>query len=225
MNNTKTKIFIADDHQIVIDAVQNQIQIQSDQFEFVGSALNGKIALEAFKTTSVDILILDISMPEMDGTELLKEIAITYPNIKVLVLTMNDDLKHIREMLKLGAKGYILKNKSTQYVIKALVDIRDGKEFIPNDVAQIAVRDFIPNDDFKERSNKEAILKSIKDHEAELLGLLTIELSAKQIADRMCKSESAIESRKKNLMQKVGAKNVVGLVRFAIENGFSKKKE
>jgi DNA-binding NarL/FixJ family response regulator len=127
--------------------------------------------------------------------------------------------------LKAGAKGYILKNKSAQFVVEALTKIRDGEEYFPNDVAQIAIRDFIPNDDAKARTNKEAILSSLKDDDVELLGWLTLGLSNKEIAEKMHRSLSAIESRKKNLGKKIGAKKALDLVRFAMDNGFRKDKE
>ncbi len=222
---TKTRLFIADDHKIVIDALVSQINAQSDEFELVGFAEDGKKTLNRLKELEVDILILDISMPIMDGIEVLDRVNEDYPNLKVLVLTMRDDLKHIQDMLRKGARGYILKNKGAQYVVKALQEIRDGKEYIPDDVAQIAARGLIPNDDAKIRQKKEQILKSIREHEAELLGWLTLDLTAKEIADKMHKSISTIETWKKNLMAKTNSKSAMGLVRFAVENGFQKELE
>ncbi len=222
--NEKTKIFIADDHQIVIDAIQSEIQSQSEDFEVIGFAHNGKEVLESIKNKAIDILILDISMPNINGVEVLKVISDNYPTIKVLVFTMHDDFKHIREMYRLGAKGYIIKNKGAKYVIEALSKIRDGKIFIPPDVANITALDLIPNEEKKKQSDIENIVKSIRDHEAQLLELLTLELTNKELADRMCKSVRTIETWKKNLMTKVGVKSAVGLVRFAIEHGFVLKK-
>lgn len=221
----KIKIFIVDDHQIVIDAVKNEIESQSDQFELVGSANDGQEALAAFETIQVDILILDINMPAIDGIEVLKEVTQKYPTFKVLVLTMLDDLKHIREMIENGAKGYVLKNKSSQFVVEALIKINEGKNFFPNDVAQIAIRDFVKDDNHKIRSNKEIILNSISAHDAELLGWLTLGLSDQELADKMYLSKSAIESRKRNLRVKTGTNNALELMRFAMDNGFKKEKE
>jgi len=221
-NNNKTNLFIADDHQIVIDAIKLQLSIVEDQFKIIGTALNGTETLSKIKKLSVDILILDIGMPKMNGLEVLKVIQKDHPNIKVLVLTMFDDLKHVREMIKNGAKGYILKNKSAQYVIDALVNIKNGEDYFPNDVAQIALRGLIPKDDKNEHSNKEIILKSITERETELLEVLLLDLSAKEIAEILHISHRTVETRKKNLMKKTGAKSTVGLVRFAMENGYKK---
>lgn len=222
--SAKTKIFIADDHQIVIDAIQTQIQSQSTEFEVVGSAQTGHATLKKIEEIVPDILILDISMPDLNGVEVLKIISDNYPRIKVLVFTMMDDFKHIREMYKLGAKGYILKNKGAKYVMQALSKIRDGEIFIPEDVARITALDLIPDEGKKLKTDMDLIIKSIRDHEAELLGLLTLDLTAKELADRMCKSTSTIETWKKNLMKKVGVKSAMGLVRFAVEHGFKMDK-
>lgn len=223
--NEKIKIFIVDDHQIVIDAVKNEIKSQSDQFELVGTANDGQEALIAFETIQVDILILDINMPNVDGMEVLKEVTQKYPTFNVLILTMHDDLKHIREMIENGAKGYVLKNKSSQFVVEALTKINEGENFFPDDVAQIAIRDFVKDSDHKIRTNKAAILNSISTHDAELLGWLTLGLSDQELADEMCLSKSAIESRKRNLRQKTGTNNALELMRFAMDNGFKKEKE
>ena len=223
--SVKTKIFIADDHQIVIDAIREHIDTHSSEFDVVGTANDGQEVLDKLEYTEVDILVLDISMPILSGLEVLRIVVDTYPDIKVLVLTMLDEFKYIRDMYKLGAKGYILKNKSTTYVIEALSNIRDGDIFIPEDIARITALDLIPDDTREEKSDLEMIVKSIRDHEAELLGLLTLDLTAKEVADRMHKSTSTIETWKKNLMKKVGAKSAMGLVRFAVENGFKVEKE
>ena len=221
----KIKIFMVDDHQIVIDAVKKEIESQSDQFEFVGSANDGKEALMALETVKSDILILDINMPNVNGMQVLKEVTQKYPKLKVLVLTMLDDLKHIREMIENGAKGYVLKNKSSQFVVEALTTISEGEDFFPDDVAQIAIRDFVRDDDHKKRTNKETILKSISAQDSELLGWITLGLSDQELADKMHLSKSAIESRKRNLRQKTGVNNALELMRFAMDNGFKKDKE
>ena len=107
----KVKVYIADDHQIVIDALTMRLKEHQDQFNLVGTANDGSEVLEYLTLHSVDVLILDISMPHVDGITVLKEVKEKHPRIKVLVLTMFDDLKHITEMIRNGAKGYILKER------------------------------------------------------------------------------------------------------------------
>lgn len=217
----KVKVYIADDHQIVIDALTMRLKEHEDQFSLVGTANDGREVLEYLKLHSVDVLILDISMPHIDGITVLKEVREKHPRIKVLVLTMFDDLKHITEMTRNGAKGYILKNKGALQVVDALEEIAKGGEYFPNEIKDVAFKALQEGNELTYKSTKKMIMQSITDSESQLLGLLTLDLTGKEIADRMCLSEKTIESRKRNLRSKLGIKGDKGLVRFAVENGFS----
>lgn len=225
MNNQKTRIFIAEDYPLVIDAIRSKIENASDEFEFVGYAKDGVETLEILEKTPVDILILDIGMPKMNGLEVMQHLTKTQSKIKVLVLTMYDDFNHIREMLQAGANGYILKNTSGQYVIDALRKIRDGEEYLQNEVAQVGAKiSLMPSSSSNPQITIKEIVKSITHFEAEILRLLAEDYSAKEIAEKTFVSIKTVETRKKNLMIKVQAKSEKGLVRFGVENGFVDKK-
>lgn len=219
---TKKKVFIADDHEMMIDLITNKLNEASEQFMLVGHALNGQETIDYLKLHSVDILILDISMPGMDGLEVLKYIAsLEHTRLKVLVLTMFNDAKHITEMVRNGAAGYILKNTSSRFILQALSCLAEGKDYFPDDIAQTVIRDLKSDKVFlANATNKKIILKSITDPEARILGLLTLDMDAQQIADATNTSRRTVETRKKNLIKKVGADSEKGLVRFAMDNGF-----
>ncbi|MCT4664223.1 MAG: response regulator transcription factor [Flavobacteriales bacterium] len=224
MKDSKTKIFIAEDYPLFIEALMSKLKIYSDEFECIGYALNGEDAIKKMENKTIDILILDIGMPKMNGLEVLKYISINFPEIKVLVLTMYDDLKHIREMLSAGAKGYILKNTIGKNVIEALRNLRDGRDYLQEEVAQVGARSLMKNHDEK-YVDIEYIKKSLRNDEVKLLQLLTLEFTAKELADRMCVSSKTIETYKKNLAKKLNVKGGLGLVRFAVENGFTMDKD
>lgn len=225
MNNQKTRIFIAEDYPLFIDAIRTKINQEPDEFEFVGYAKDGIETLEILGKTPVDILILDIGMPKMNGLEVMQHLTKTQSKIKVLVLTMYDDFNHIREMLQAGANGYILKNTSGQYVIDALRKIRDGEEYLQNEVAQVGAKiSLMPSSSSNPQITIKEIVKSITHFEAEILRLLAEDYSAKEIAEKTFVSIKTVETRKKNLMIKVQAKSEKGLVRFGVENGFVDKK-
>jgi DNA-binding NarL/FixJ family response regulator len=225
MTNQKTRIFIAEDYPLFIDAIRTKINQEPDEFEFVGYAKDGVETLEILEKTPVDILILDIGMPKMNGLEVMQHLTKTQSKIKVLVLTMYDDFNHIREMLQAGANGYILKNTSGQYVIDALRKIRDGEEYLQNEVAQVGAKiSLMPSSSSNPQITIKEIVKSITHFEAEILRLLAEDYSAKEIAEKTFVSIKTVETRKKNLMIKVQAKSEKGLVRFGVENGFVDKK-
>lgn len=220
MNSRKIKIYIVDDHQMIIDAIIPKLKEYPDEFLVTGTAANGHGVIEYLKLHSVDVVILDISMPEMGGLETLKIIKSEYPRVKVLILTMYDDLKHITEMVQNGASGYILKNRGSQLVVEAVTDIFNGKDYFPKEIGDVAINALKNGGDLYYKSDKKVINQIITPSEAELLKLLTLDLNGYQIADRTHVQYKTVESRKKNLRQKLGIDSDKGLVRFAMENGF-----
>lgn len=218
-------VFIVDDHQIVIDPIRVELSRFGSSIRYAGSALNGKDAISALQNDTIDVLILDISLPDMDGLEILKYINLNHPNTKVLVFTMYDDLAHISAMLQNGAKGYILKNNGAKYVVDAVTNILAGNDYFPPEIAQKALKGVQSKYFAVNATSIEKLIKSITPIEAELLGFLSLGLSGKEIADKMSVAAKTIESRQKNLRDKIGVNSVLGLVRFAVENGFSIDKE
>lgn len=220
------KVYIADDHEMMVELIKDKIDEAPDEFTAVGFALNGRNAVEYLRFHSVDILVLDIDMPELNGLDVLKYVAAEHPRMKVLVLTMHNDTKHITEMVQNGATGYLLKNKSSRFILQALRDLADGKDYIPNDLAQTVVRGMKPDKiAMLNATSKKNILKSITAPEARILELLTLDKDAQQIADETNTSRRTVETRKRNLMKKVGADSEKGLVRFAMDNGFALPKD
>jgi DNA-binding NarL/FixJ family response regulator len=220
------KVYIADDHEMMVELIKDKIDEAPDEFTAVGFALNGRDAVEYLRLHAVDILVLDINMPEMNGLDVLKYVTSEHPRIKVLVLTMHNDTKHITGMVQNGATGYLLKNTSSRFILQALRDLADGKDFIPNDLAQAVVRDMKPDKiAMANATSKKNILKSITAPEARILELLTLDKNAQQIADETKTSRRTVETRKRNLMKKIGADSEKGLVRFAMDNGFTLPKD
>lgn len=220
------KVFIVDDHEMMIDLITDKLAEASDRFRLVGFALNGNGAIDYLRLHAVDILILDISMPGMNGIDVLKHVSSEHPWLKVLVLTMFNDVKHITEMVRNGASGYILKNTSSRFIIPALDTLVSGEDYFPDEIAQTVIRGIKPDKVFlANAANKKIILKSITNTEAMILGLLTLDLNAQQIADRTNTSKRTVETRKRNLIKKTGVDSEKGLVRFALENGFGLPKE
>lgn len=223
MIKERPSVFIADDHQIVIDAIHSELEDFGDSLHYLGSATNGKAVIEVLNQKKIDLLILDISMPEPDGLEILKYIKDKSIRTKVLVLTMHDDLANVSAMMRHGAHGYILKNESARYVVDAVTHILAGNKYFPPEILQ-KLAEGLASDYFSiSTSPEEKIRKSISDEDAKVLELLTLELTSKEIAIKMCVSQKAIEARLKKLRDKTNATSEKGLVAFAVRNGFTSK--
>jgi DNA-binding NarL/FixJ family response regulator len=122
------KVFLVDDHKLIRDGIKAHFD-DDDRFDVVGEAANGQIALELLKKLDVDIVLMDINMGEMDGIECTSIICEQFPNIKVLALTMLDENQHIKEMLKAGAVGYLLKNSNEQEIKQGIISVCEGQPF------------------------------------------------------------------------------------------------
>jgi DNA-binding NarL/FixJ family response regulator len=210
MNSTDTiRILIADDHQMFIDGIRSLLRNEK-QFEFVGEASNGIEALAFLKGATVDILITDISMPEMSGTELTKQVKKDFPEIKVLVVTMYNDPAIINEILMAEAEGYILKNTGKQELVNALTQIADNGTFYSREILEIMVKSRM-----KRKITSE---QNLSPRETEIVRLIGQELSTAAIAEKLFISPRTVDTHRKNILEKTGCKTIVGLMKYAFEN-------
>lgn len=223
MIKQRPSVFIADDHQIVIDAIRSELEDFGDSLHFLGSATNGEEVINALNSKKIDLLILDISMPEPNGLEILQYIKKNSFRVKVLVLTMHDDLAHVSAMMRHGAHGYILKNEGARYVVDAVTHILANNKYFPKEILLKLADGFASEYFTLSDTPEEKIRKSISDDDARVLELLTQEYTAKEIADKMCIGKKAIDARLKKLRDKTGSTSEKGLVAFAVRNGFAGK--
>lgn len=209
----KLKLVIADDHHILLDGLRALLQKQRDM-EVLGFYDDGQKlfdALPAFEV--VDIALIDINMPVMDGRELTREIKKHRPDIAVIVLSMHDDASHIMDMVDLGISGYLLKNAGDKELLDAIRTVAKGKMFFSPEVA-----DKIHALVMQRKSNREqpAALR-LTTREIEILKLIANEFSNAQIGETLFISERTVETHRKNMLRKTNNKSVVGLLRYAME--------
>ncbi len=203
------KILLVDDHAIVSDGLQALLQ-GIEGLEIVNKLTSGDFALAYLKQNEVDLLITDYAMPDMDGITLVKKAKQLKPELKIIVLSMHDEVVMIREMLSAGVDGYVLKKYAQQELVNAIETVNNGRQYWSAEVNKALLSSLLP---------QEMPENHITERELEVLRLLAQELTSKQIADKLFISERTVETHRKNLMRKTGANNGIGLMRYA----YSKK--
>jgi DNA-binding NarL/FixJ family response regulator len=212
MLEEKIRLLLVDDHQLFIDGIRSLLS-REPGIEIVGEALNGKAALDFLETDQeVDIVLSDMSMPQMTGIELARKIRQKFSDIYVIVLSMNKRKALIQDAMHSGASGYVLKDATKEELAEAIRTVASGDTFLSKGVGKILLsmnQDLKPNED----------LASLTDRELEILKLIATELSNVEIAMKLDISRRTVETHRKNIMKKVGVKNSVGLARYAFSHG------
>lgn len=215
MIKKKIRIYLADDHKVLIDGMQAVLNTNKN-FEIVGFSLNGLNIVEQAVKNKADILVMDINMPEKDGIEVLKDLsAETFP-FKVIILSSYDDLKLIKEVMKLGASGYLTKQCAGENIIEAINAVSDGEEYFCKTVRDKIFNSFTKNNISK--PNAENSSHCLTDRELEIIKLISLEYSGKEISAELSISTNTVETHRKNLVKKLNVKNTIGLVKFAIKH-------
>lgn len=212
------KVFLVDDHKLIRDGIKAHFE-DDKRFEIVGEAANGQEALDALNKIDADIVLMDINMDVMDGIECTAQISASHPNIKVLALTMLAENQHIKEMLKAGAVGYLLKNSNEQEIKQGIISVREGLPYYSPEVMQTVMNSLASPTAAKKKKSRFEPSIPLTDREKEVLLLIIKEFSNQEIADQLFISKRTVDAHKRNLLEKTGAKNVAGLVIFALNNG------
>ncbi|GIV32623.1 MAG: DNA-binding response regulator [Chitinophagales bacterium] len=214
--NPIANILIADDHQIVIDGLKSILN--GTPYHVAGEAVNGQQALDLIQTypKSFDVLITDISMPLLSGTELCKMVKHSYPEIKVLILSMYSSAPVIREALLAEADGFILKNAGKEELLKALHTILHHGTYYSDAIIPI-----IYGQIEKEKKQK-ANLSLLSKRELEILSLIVREYTSEQIAEKLFISKKTVDNHRANILEKTGCKSTIGLVKFALIHGIER---
>jgi DNA-binding NarL/FixJ family response regulator len=218
MTDTVTKIALVDDHSLLRGSLASLIN-SFDGYKVVFEADNGKEFIQLLqKNPSPDIVLLDITMPEMNGFETAAWIKQRMPSIKVLVLSMMDDDTAIISMLKEGARGYILKDSKPVVFRQALDNIRD-KGFFMNELVSNKMLNYVVGEDKK---NYASAISQLTEKETKFLRLACSEMTYKEIAAELGLSPRTVEGYRDELFKKLGVMSRVGMVMFAIKNGLYK---
>jgi len=209
------KILIADDHKIIRDGIKALLQ-QEEHFEIVGEAENGQIAIILTKELKPDLVIMDINMPVMSGIAATKEITENYPFAKVLVLTMTNEQEHIKNMIEVGAGGYILKNSGQEELVSAITTIVAGQNYFSDEVKNAIMQNMVQKKTKNDKIAGEQV--PLTRREKDVLNLIVQEFTNYEIGEKLFISVRTVDAHRRNLLEKTGARNTAGLVKYAIEN-------
>lgn len=213
---TKIKVHLADDHQVLIDgmlAVLNNNPI----FDVVGFSLNGENVVERVARNDAHVLVMDINMPEKDGIQVLREFNEKGFTCKVIILSSYDDAKLIKEVIKLGASGYLTKQCAGENIQEAIITVAKGEQYFSSAIKEKIFNLFTENSNNQSISEEE-IVETITDRELEILNFICQEKSGKDISELLSISPNTVETHRKNLMKKINAKSTIGLVLFATKH-------
>ncbi len=220
----KIRIFLVDDHEIIRDGIKSLIG-SHDLISVVGEAGSGKEAIKFLKNKSVDIVLMDIQMPEMNGIETTEKLLKKSPNLKVIALSMHNEEAYILRMLKIGAMGYLLKESGRDELIRGIETVFLGQQYLSNMVSMKLINSFLEekvaamgNNDYEEVSKD-----IFTQREVEVLQLLTTGATSQQISEQLNISRRTVDTHRRNLFQKARVKNSAGLVNFAFEKGLVKQ--
>jgi DNA-binding NarL/FixJ family response regulator len=210
-------VHIADDHQILIDGVKAVLNIESG-IEVIGYSLNGNEVIDWYSENESDVLILDINMPLLDGIEVLKKLKQLKKRPEIIVLSSYDDVKLVKEVLQMGAKGFVPKKSAGEHIVNAVYKVAEGSQYFTDDVKEKMMQTLLNGQIKNEGSQDGVLISSLTRREVEVLKLVAQQYSTREIGDELHISESTVETHRKNLMKKVKVKNSVGLAIFALKN-------
>lgn len=220
-------ILIVDDHKIIRDGIRALLR-STDDIRIVGECSDGDEVLDAIKAQeNVDIVLMDINMPRMNGLDATEKVIQGFPDVKVVALTMYNEESYISRILNVGAVGYILKNTGKQDLIDALHKIKEGGNYFSEEVTQQMMSRFMNPSSPKQETvqpSEEAIAR-LTEREREVLRLIAMEYTNHEIGEQLNVSTRTIDSHRRNLLQKLGVKNTAGLVRFALHSGIGEESD
>ena len=201
------KIFLTDDHAILLGGLIKILSAEDD-LEVIGSAGSVRETLDELTQKNVDLLITDYNLPDDDGLTLVRRVKQKYPEIKIIVLSMHDEAHLIKEILKEGVDGYILKKDSHEELVNAVRAVKNDKIYLSSDVNTMLVKGL----------NGTEEQKLLTSREREILKLIAKEYTNRQMAEELFISERTVETHRKNIFRKTGTNNLVGLIKFAYAN-------
>ncbi|HEX9431718.1 MAG TPA: response regulator transcription factor [Burkholderiales bacterium] len=205
------RILIADDHGVVAEGLKHLIEAQQDM-QVVATVGDGREAVRVAKETQPDVVLMDLSMPELNGADATRAVLEHDPKCRVIVLSMYAEREYVRRALKAGAAGYVVKRSAAKEVVDAIRAVHAGQRYLSPRVADVVIDDYAGD-------GKGDLLEKLSTREREVLQLLAEGRTGAEIATRLALSQKTVETYRARLVEKLGIRDVAGLVKFAIQRG------
>ncbi|MFK7756441.1 MAG: response regulator [Flavobacteriales bacterium] len=211
------KILIADDHEIIIDGLKTILQ-GDEEISVIGSANSGSELLKLInEAPEVDLVLVDINMPDIDGIEATQLIKELYPEIKVLILSMYERVEFVKKLMAAGADGYLLKNSNRLTLTTAIKTLQAGGTYYSEEIKSLIMSSLKSEKDTKNFSHIE-----LSDREKDVIRLIALEKNTQEIADELFLSKHTVDSHRKRILNKINVKNIAGLYKYALQSGIIK---
>ncbi|MEW6085705.1 MAG: response regulator transcription factor [Chloroflexota bacterium] len=213
-----TRVLLADDHAVLRTGLRLLLEGQNE-FEVVAEASTGSEALSLAEKLQPDLILLDLSMPGMDGMDVLPTMRKLVPSTKILILTMHDDSQYLRQALKHGASGYVLKKAADAELISAIRSVLRGEMYVHPSMTRVLLEDILPD---AKSSRTDLTWASLSEREQEVLKMVALGHTSAEIAEQLNLSAKTVETYRARGMEKLGLRTRAALVKFVLQEGLMK---
>ncbi|OHB72993.1 MAG: DNA-binding response regulator [Planctomycetes bacterium RBG_16_55_9] len=210
------RIVLADDHAIVRYGLSKSIQ-QEEGMEVVGQARNGLGAIDLVKELSPDVVVMDISMPDINGMDATREIVRDFPEVKIVALSMHSAKRFVREMFKAGASGYLLKDCEFDELAMAIRTVMTGRSYLSPEITDVVVDEYVQGP----AEEKDSVFTALTKRERQVLQLLAEGQTTKQVGMKLNISPKTVEAHRLRIMGKIDIDNIAQLTKYAIQEGLT----
>jgi DNA-binding NarL/FixJ family response regulator len=206
------QVLLVDDHQIISDSLSLLFGTMED-IEIVGTLNDSRKVLDFLQNNEVDVLVTDLNMPHLDGIQLTMQVRKAFPDMKILMLTVKDEIDAIQDAYRAGISGYVMKKANRAELEKALRSVATGQKYFSESI----MRELMAGGKREGSIDHTDDLVELTKRELEIVRLVAQELSTSEIADQLCISTGTVETHRHNVMKKLGAKNAIGIIKYAIK--------
>jgi two-component system response regulator NreC len=209
------RVVIIDDHQLFRDGLKSIFSTEED-IELVGEAADATVGLEIVRKTLPDVLLLDISVPGVSGLEICRQIAMSHPEIRIIILTMHKNDAYVKSAFSTGAMGYVLKHSAVDELTTAIRSVKSGKKYISSELTEGILHEYVTK---TEEDTKANLVSELTERENEIVRLIVQGWNTNKIADALHISPATVKTHRAQIMRKLGIHKNIELVKYAVKKG------